>query len=152
MIKLNTISPANFLEEMLVTSLNLKKLKLLSKALLSNNKPKTKFRKKEVSNLKSRWDQILQYTTISQTTRDKTLMSKLTTMLSWWPNKMRKINKIGQLFFFNVSWEEEPCKIWCSRVKKKDLILFLNWEQLKNGKQPVASKKREFLSRTNKKE
>lgn len=99
------------------------------------------------------WELILQFTVNSPTTtRELMLILKLMVMLKLWLSKLRKISKIELSFCYNVSWEEELCKTWCSRVKKKDLILFLNWELLRNGKLLVVLRKKEILSKTIKKE
>ena len=110
-------------EVKLVISLNLKKLNLQLPLKLSNKDKWTKKKRaKTISWIASKWDHKPLCSKISKD-------SILTKMRIWKRDKLimlQEIRREEQSFFCKDLWEEELLRTWCSKVKKRDSILFQN--------------------------
>jgi hypothetical protein len=89
----------------------------------------------------SRWDHKPPFTNSAET-HEPERRSKL----------QRMINENVLLFCYKDWFAAEPCKIWCSRVKRSVLIWSPSYVQLKNGEPNLSFLKKKSYSKTTRRE
>lgn len=139
LIKLNLISRKVLPVKSTLIFRLLRRLKLLFRGLSNFRKLRTTLIKKTTCSPRLKWDHILQFTVRSTQLRIPMSIARLT-------------RSNLPLFCFKDLWEVVQNRTWCSKEKKRDLILLLNCAPLKSGKQPQNSKRTKHWLRTIKKE